>query len=364
MTKTPRKPRVIRLDQSGDNKPDSHGPDEPVRQRKPRAQKDLAKLALIPDEAAQASAQSGSDNIADALTPPPPDPSRKRFSFVNVLLVALAGLVSLGFGLTIDQLVRELFERNTWLGWAAALLTLAVVLAAIGIIVREFLGLRRMKQIEAMREKASELVKASDMRAAGRLVDQLMTIYQSRPDTARGRTKMESHHGEIIDGPDLIRLAECDLVSPLDKKARRLVLNAAKRVSVVTAISPRAIVDIAYVGLENIRLVRQLAELYGGRPGTLGMVRLARNVIAHLAVTGSIAIGDGIIQQLVGHGLAARLSSRLGEGVVNGLLTARVGISAIDLCRPLPFMAEKRPGISDFISDIVSISGGKEREDS
>ena len=87
------------------------------------------------------------------------------------------------------------------------------------------------------------------------------------------------------------------------------------------------------------RLIRRLSELYGGRPGTLGFIRLARDVLAHLAVTGTIAIGDSFVQQLVGHGLAARASARLGEGVVNGLMTARIGIAAMDVVRPCRFSA-------------------------
>lgn len=96
-----------------------------------------------------------------------------------------------------------------------------------------------------------------------------------------------------------------------------------------------------------------MAELYGGRPGTLGMFRLLRDVLAHLAVTGSIAVGDSLVQQVLGHGLASKLSAQLGEGVINGLMTARIGIAAMDLCRPLAFHALKRPGIGDFIGDLT-----------
>jgi putative membrane protein len=141
--------------------------------------------------------------------------------------------------------------------------------------------------------------------------------------------------------------------APLDREARRIILGAAKRVSIVTAVSPRALVDLGYVIYESARMIRAMAELYGGRPGTLGLLRLMRDVIAHLAVTGSIAVGDSLIQQILGHGLASKLSARLGEGVINGLMTARIGIAAMDLCRPMPFRALKRPSIGDFLGDLA-----------
>ena len=107
------------------------------------------------------------------------------------------------------------------------------------------------------------------------------------------------------------------------------------------------------------RLIRRLSELYGGRPGTLGFFRLARSVLAHLAVTGAIAAGDDFVQQIVGQGLAARLSAKLGEGVVNGMMTARIGIAAMEAARPLPFAALKRPGMTDFLSALTSFARKK-----
>ena len=142
-------------------------------------------------------------------------------------------------------------------------------------------------------------------------------------------------------------------MSPLDIEARRLVVSASKRVSVVTAISPRAAVDMIFVLINGLRLVRQLAVLYGGRPGALGVLRLLRQVMSHLAVTGGVGMADSVVQQVIGHGIASRLSARLGEGMVNGLLTARLGLLTIDLVRPLPFHELARPALNDLASTLL-----------
>src|SRR2546428_13478676 len=86
-----------------------------------------------------------------------------------------------------------------------------------------------------------------------------------------------------------------------------------------------------------------------------------RQVIAHLLVTGGLAAGDSLIQQLLGHGVAARLSARLGEGVLNGLVTARLGLAAIEVARPLPFVALPQPALGDLAGDLLRRreSGGR-----
>jgi putative membrane protein len=287
-----------------------------------------------------------------------PDPAPRRgFAWSMLFWSALGGLTALGIGVGVTRLIEDLFGRSEALGWLGTALAAIAGLAFVAIVLREAWGLWRLAGIEKLRQRAVETL-ASDDRTAGRaVVRDVLALSRHMPRLARARARLEGHLEDIIDGADLVRLAERDLMEPLDRDARRIVSDAAKRVSLVTAVSPRAAVDMLFVLVTALAVVRRLAYLYGGRPGALGVIRLMREVITHLVLTGGMAAGDSLIQQVLGHGIAARVSVRLGEGVLNGLLTARLGLAAIEVTRPLPFAALPSPTLADVAGNLLRRRG-------
>ena len=274
---------------------------------------------------------------------------RSRFgvSWGGLFWSALSALVSLGVGLWIDRLIEDLFARSAALGWVGLALAALVLVAALALLVREVAGVFRQTHVAKLHAALAAAHLADDRDEARRRVAELSALYVSRGETAAARAEIARTREEIIDGRDLVDIAERALMQSLDARVAREIADAAKRVSLVTAISPRAVLDLVFVVAQLVRMIRRIAELYSGRPGFFGFVRLAKSVGAHLAVTGGMAVGDSLIQQVVGHGIAAKLSARLGEGVLNALLTTRVGLSAMAVCRPMPFAALKQPGVKD-----------------
>lgn len=281
-----------------------------------------------------------------------------RMGWVGRLAWTAGGiLVSAGLGLAADRLIRDLFAANEWLGWLGLGVLGVFVLAVVALAAREIFALRRLRALDGLRRDAARAHADNDQHRAKHVADSLAAIYAGRPDLARARQSVADHLPHLFDGHEIVALAERSLMTPLDARAKALTAASARRVALVTAVSPRALVDIAFVIYESIRLAGAIAALYGARPGFFGFWRLTGAILAHLAVTGGLVLTDGIVEQLVGQGIAAKLSARLGEGVVNGLMTVRVGIAAMRVVRPLPFETQPQPMVRDFIPELVKLAG-------
>lgn len=346
-TATPRRPKIFRLDETA-------GGARPLVEETPDA---FAAEAL-----AQAAANDPAGEDAAVVAAQQEGVFRRTLlSWGGLFWSALVSLLTLAVGLWFARLVEDMFARSPALGYAGLALIGLLVLALLVLAIRELRAVFRQRHIAQIHIDIGKARAADDTRAARKLMRELVSLYGARPEMARGRAHVTALTEEIVDGRDLIDIAERELMAPLDKRVSAEIATAAKRISVVTAVSPRAIVDVLFVAGQSIRLIRCISDIYGGRPGFLGFMKLLRSVAAHLALTGGMAVGDSLIQQLLGHGLAARLSAKLGEGLLNGLLTTRIGLSAMAVCRPMAFEIAPAPGVSDVAPFLFS--GGQEKAD-
>lgn len=297
-----------------------------------------------------------------ALAPPVPDllpdgramqaamrlgARRPRSALGRFAIWAFGALFSFILSVAAWDFVTGLLTTNTLLGTIALTLVGLATLAAALLALREAATFARIAQLDGLRQRAAE---SATLPEARRVTADLAALYARRGDMAWSLSRLKERQGEVLDADALLRLAEGELMAPLDTAARAEVEAAARQVATVTALVPLALADVAMALFANLRMIRRIAEIYGGRAGTLGSMRLLRRVFGHLVATGAVALTDDLIGSVAGGGVLSKLSRRFGEGVVNGALTARVGIAAMEICRPLPFAALPRPSVTQTLS--------------
>lgn len=263
---------------------------------------------------------------------------------------AFSALFTFALSVAAYDFVTGLLARNVVLGWAAFALVVVAVAAGLLLALREWGAFLRLGRLDGLRARAVEARATSDLKEARRVVAGLVSLYGARGDTAWGRARLAEREAEVMDADALLALAERELLTTLDAEARLVIEAAARQVATVTALVPLALADVATAAVANLRMIRRIAEIYGGRSGSFGSLKLLRRVFGSLVAAGALALTDDMIGSVAGGGVLSKMSRRFGEGVVNGALTARVGVAAMELCRPMPFVALERPAVSSLVS--------------
>lgn len=287
------------------------------------------------------------------VAPPTPPPAR-GFRWGALLAGSLGGLFVVWIGLSISDLIQSALARSMTLGGVTIVAAALAGLALVAIVTREVWSLMRLARIEHVQADAARALNLDDAPSGKRAVDGVMALYRGRHDALWGLESIRQHKDDILDPRDRVRLVERYLLTPRDADAHRLIARTARRVTLVTTVTPTAVLDILFVALQNLRMLRQIATLYGGRPSTLATLKLARMVLGHLAVTGGLALTDNVMQHVIGKGVLGRLSARFGEGTVNGIMTARIGLAARDVCRPIPQERAAKETLGSLLREVVN----------
>ncbi|MHB0776517.1 YcjF family protein [Halomonas sp. WWR20] len=266
-------------------------------------------------------------------------PRKRRWG----LALLLGGSLTLGA----VEAARTLYESalgGDWLAGAWGVLALFAVGLGSAALLRELWRLRRLRRHVQLRER---LENTDADQAAMSLAEQLrqqMGLDSDHPHWQAFLAAHQPHH----DAQETRTLLAHHLLAPRDRQARRLVTRMAGETAVMVAVSPLTLVDMLLVAWRNIALIDRLAALYGLELGYTSRLKLFRAVLRNMAFAGASEMASDAGMDLLSMNLAGKLSSRAGQGLGAGLLTARLGLRTLRMTRPLPFASDEAPRIGDL----------------
>lgn len=241
------------------------------------------------------------------------------------LILVIEAVDFLASGFTNSPIITSLY--------AAVFLCISFI-TSMGV-VREFVGLRQLKYQQVRKKQAYELQHQNKGNAAGfcQKITQQLSCDLSEEQKLKWQTAVDKGY----DNAELMELYSQQVLSQVDQKALDEIAKYSSESVVLIALSPIALLDMMIMFWRNIKLIDKVAGLYGLKLGYWSRLKLIKQVFINMAYAGASELIADFGADMLGADLLGKLSGRLAQGLGAGLLTARLGLKTLEVCRPIAF---------------------------
>lgn len=279
------------------------------------------------------------------------DALRPKRTFWRKLIGTAVGIFSVSVVAQLGIWIHQSWVTQDWTALGTASAGGLIVIAGVGSIVGEWRRLYRLRERAEERDFARELLHSHGMGKGKDFCEKLTkqsALPAQHPAVQRWQSMLHDSHNDR----EVVELYS-QMVQPiLDEQARKEISRCSAESAIMIAVSPLAIVDMAFIAWRNIRLINRIAAIYGIELGYYSRIRLFRMVLINIAFAGASELIREVGMDWLSQDITARLSTRAAQGIGAGLLTARLGIKAMELCRPLPWI-DNKPRLADFRHQLI-----------
>jgi uncharacterized membrane protein YcjF (UPF0283 family) len=244
------------------------------------------------------------------------------------LVIGALALVWLLVGIAVLELanfVADQFARAMWLGIASLAALAPAALVIIWSILREWNGYAALSQIETLRHGLA----GQDVTVVRRHAEIWMRAVGVSPEAQK----------VVCNAPDAATLRDLLRAGPLAQAQARTEAAgraAAIEILAVTVVSPWPGLDGVLVIWRSFRLVRQIAQIHGHRPGLVGTLALFRRVALDAGAVAAVdvAVSTGT-EALFNSPMVGGLAGQAAGSAVAARRMLRLTFAAAESCRPV-----------------------------
>jgi len=248
------------------------------------------------------------------------------------------------------------FSESPIIASIYALLLFCISLIAGTSLFKELTGLRRFKHQQKMQAQAKAILiddKPSDAQALCQKISKQLPCDFIPEQNAQWEKICQSDYNDA----ELLQLYSRVVLSKVDDKALKEIAKFSTESVVLVALSPVAVIDMMIVLWRNLRMINKITGLYGLKLGYWSRIKLIKQVFVNMIYAGATELIADFGTELVGADLLGKLSGRLAQGLGAGMLTARLGLKTLQLCRPISFDAlpsvHEQPKLADVRKEVL-----------
>ena len=276
------------------------------------------------------------------------------FSTLNGIFIAILLFILVA---TISGTIQMLGDIMTEGSLAQYLYFVGLLVLLLALVMNIFSNVKQLKMLQQVTNIKARFrdQKKRPTQEIVSLANSLLKQYEKNPDP-----KLQYHISQIrasIDTAPVYAEIYHDLdnvlLTTLDEQAKKRIHKASLQAALSTAISPIPLFDMLLILWRSLLLTKEIALLYGFRPGGLMRVLLLKRAVVHIAFAGVTELAADLANQATGASVLTKLSESAGQGIANGVLLSRLGYGIMDACRPIALGNKKSGFAKQLLKDIA-----------
>jgi len=253
---------------------------------------------------------------------------------------------------TVDFFITG-FTQNPFTASLYAIILSCLILVSSTALFREISGLKQFNRRQELKQKANNYLTSNSTNSNTSNGSSTLDVEQfcqqitaslpcdllSEQEESWQKALNAEHSQE-----ELLKLYSRLILHKVDDKALAEITKFSTEAIVLVALSPIAIVDMLIMLWRNLRMINKVSGLYGLKLGYWSRIKLIKQVFVNMVYAGASELISDFGTEMIGADLLGKLSGRLAQGLGAGMLTARLGIKTMQLCRPIPFEDKPKLG--------------------
>lgn len=258
--------------------------------------------------------------------------SKRTLNMTIVVIVSLVILLIVNFSLDTYQSYLSIAESSSVL----AIVYLLVYLSAIlGLLIYIFFTIRSYVNLKDAFTLQSQTLQVTTYAEEKEIALSILKHYMhhQNPDISTKASNLhEKLNSNSLHSP--FTSIKTEIINELDKEAANSVYASAKEVSLFTAFAPGSALDSIAVLFSSLKLMKNVFYIYGYKTNLFTSLIIIRKILENASIAALIEYTDDSVNDLLGNTILTRLSTKIAQGIGNGVLMLRIGNMLIQGARP------------------------------
>lgn len=197
------------------------------------------------------------------------------------------------------------------------------------LLTRELIAYQRIKHLAVLPSTARTIIARDDINDTTKLLHQLTQAHSHMPLPQKLHQQfwqsIQAHHT----AEERRHIYRQMVSEPLRKQAETLIQPAMLQAAGMSLISPNNHIHSLVLLWRSLKLVRDIAQVYGVRPGFFGSLQLLRLAIENMVIQQGVDMIIDVGVSRVGHGLLSNVIEQGSAATTTSLLLRRLAKATI-----------------------------------